>query len=343
MSKDRAGSAEFLGLRDIAAHAGVSHMTVSRVIRRPETVAEPTRQRVLAAIEALGYVPNLAARDLVRGSSSFVCMVVSSLQNVFFAATVEGLVRGLDPLGLQVMLGDAGFSAEREARLVRGFVARRPAGVVLMGTDHAPETVRLLSRSRAPVVETWDLTRAPIGACVGFDNVAVGRLAARHFRAIGARRAVVLGRSTPRNRKRIAGFLAEAKEVGLAHARHVELADGHALRVGREALAGLLDQAADDRPDALFFVSDTLAIGALLEATRRGVAVPQEVAILGFGDHPLGPELTPSLSTITAPLEEMGHEAARLIAGALAGEDIRGRVFDLGLSLIARESTARAG
>lgn len=210
-----------------------------------------------------------------------------------------------------------------------------------MGTEHAPETVRLLARSSAPVVETWDVTATPIGACVGFDNVAAGRLAARHFRAIGGRRAVVLGRPTPRNRKLIAGF--SPRRVELAGAYHVELADGNAVRVGREALATLLEEGADDRRDALFFVSDTLAIGALLEATWRGVAVPQEMAILGLPDHPIGPELSPSLSTITAPLEEMGHEAARLIARALAGEDIRGRVRDLGLSQIARESTARRG
>ncbi|MCS6853225.1 MAG: LacI family DNA-binding transcriptional regulator [Elioraea sp.] len=341
MGKRGAGKAAFLGLRDIAAQAGVSHMTVSRVISRPESVAEPTRRRVQEAIEKLGYVPNLAARDLVRGSSSFVGMVVSSIQNVFFAATVEGLVRGLEPLGLQVMLGDAEFSAAREASLVRGFIARRAAAVVLMGTDHDPEVVRLLARSRLPVVETWDLTARPIRACVGFDNVAVGAIAARHFAAIGARRAVVLGRSTPRNRKRIAGFLAEAERLGLPPARHLELADGNALRIGRAAFAKLWETSPAERPDALFFVSDTLAIGAVLEAGRRGVAVPAEVAILGFGDHPLAAELVPSLSTIAAPLEEMGREAAALIARALSGEDIRGQVRDLGIMLIARDSTNR--
>lgn len=339
MSKAKA--AELLNLREVAARAGVSHMTVSRVVRRPETVAEPTRRRVLEAIETFGYVPNLAARDLARGASSFVCMVVSSIQNVFFAATVEGLVAGLDDLGLQVMLGNAEFSAEREARLVRGFVARRPAAVVLMGTEHAPETLRTLKQSRVPVIETWDLTDTPIGACVGFDNVEVGHAAARHLHAVGARRLVVVGSDTPRNRKRIAGFLAEARRLPVAAARHADLPGGNAVQTGRQAMRELMAAPPGERPDGVFYVSDTPALGGLLEAREAGLRVPEDVAIMGFGDHPMAAELTPGLTSIAGPLDAMGREAAALIARALQGEDIGGTVRDLGFALVPRASTAR--
>jgi len=330
-----------MNLREVAARAGVSHMTVSRVIRRPESVAEATRQRVLEAIETLGYVPNLAARDLAQGASSFVGMVVSSIQNVFFAATVEGLVAGLDELGLQVMLGNAEFSDEREARLVRGFVARRPAAVVLMGTHHLPETVRTLKRSRVPVIETWDLTDSPIGACVGFDNVEVGRCAARHLHTVGGRRLAVVGSDTPRNRKRIAGFISEAGRLDVAWARHVDLPGGNAVQTGRQALRGLMAAPPKDRPDSVFYVSDTPALGGLLEALDLGLRVPDDLAIMGFGDHPMAAELTPSLTTIAGPLGAMGREAAGLIARALSGEEISGMQRDLGFSLVARSSTAR--
>jgi LacI family gluconate utilization system Gnt-I transcriptional repressor len=342
MARAKPAAREPLNLREVAARAGVSHMTVSRVVRRPETVAEPTRRRVLAAIEALGYVPNLAARDLARGASSFVCMVVSSIRNVFFAATVEGLVAGLDDLGLQVMLGNAEFSAEREARLVRGFVARRPAAVVLMGTEHAPETLRTLTQSRVPVIETWDLTDAPIGACVGFDNEAVGRCAARHLHATGGRRLVVVGSDTPRNRKRIAGFLAEAGRLSVAFARHCDLPGGNAVQSGREAMRRLMAAPEQERPDSVFYVSDTPALGGLLEARDLGLRVPEQVAVMGFGDHPMAAELSPSLTTIAGPLAAMGREAAALIARALEGEDIGGTVRDLGFTLLPRASTARA-
>jgi LacI family gluconate utilization system Gnt-I transcriptional repressor len=317
-------------------------MTVSRVIRRPESVAEATRQRVLEAIETLGYVPNLAARDLAQGASSFVGMVVSSIQNVFFAATVEGLVAGLDELGLQVMLGNAEFSDEREARLVRGFVARRPAAVVLMGTHHLPETVRTLKHSRVPVIETWDLTDSPIGACVGFDNEEVGRCAAQHLHAVGGRRLVVVGGDTPRNRKRIAGFMSEAVRLGVTWAREVDLPGGNAVQTGRQALRQLMSARPEDRPDSVFYVSDTPALGGLLEARDLGLRVPDDLAIMGFGDHPMASELTPALTTIAGPLAAMGREAAGLIARALSGEEISGTRCDLGFRLVARASTARA-
>lgn len=334
MSKRGAGRTAFFGLRDIAAHAGVSHITVSGVISQPEPVAERTRRRVQEAIEKLGYVPNLAARDLVRGSSSFPERV--------FRRHRGGAGAGAAAAWLAADARGCGVLGRTRGEPCAWFHRSALDGGGADGDGSRP-------RDGAPACAEPPAR----GRDLGSDREADPRLRWPRQRGCrGARRPPLrcdrcparrrLGRSTPRNRKRIAGFLAAAKERGLVGALHVELADGKAVRIGREAFAKLWEMSAAERPDALVFVSDTLAIGAWLEAGRRGVAVPAEVAPPGFGDHPLAAEILPSLSTIAAPPEEMGREAVVLIARALSGEDSRGQVRDLGTTLVARDSTNRA-
>src|ERR687886_79689 len=157
-------------IEDVAAMAGTSPITVSRTLRYPDKVAPQTRSRVLAAIETLGYVPNLAASSLASHRSGIVAVLVPTIANSIFAETIQGVSDAVAAAGLQILLGDYGYSPERERRLLQALVGRRPEAVVVVGVVRSGGLRRLLKSLAVPVIETWDLTRDPVDTVIGFSN-----------------------------------------------------------------------------------------------------------------------------------------------------------------------------
>ncbi len=166
-------------IEDVAARAGTSAITVSRTLRQPEKVAEATRARVRLAIEQMGYIPDLVARGLASRRTGFVAVLVPTIANPVFAATVQGVADALPAEGLQLLLGDYVYSGAREHDLLRALAGRRPEGVIAVGLVADPAARGLLRALGVPVVETWDLTAAPIDLVDGFSNAAAGAAMAR--------------------------------------------------------------------------------------------------------------------------------------------------------------------
>ena len=166
-------------MSDVARLAGVSKMTVSRVLAG-HSVAADTRARVCQAIDQLGYVADAAAGALSSGRSEFVAVLVPSLSSSNFSDTVRGLTDALEPHGLQLLLGDTDYDLEREERLVRSMLRHQPRCVALTGAQHTDATRKVLERSAIPVVEMWDLPTHPIDTAVGFSNVRAARAMVRH-------------------------------------------------------------------------------------------------------------------------------------------------------------------
>jgi LacI family transcriptional regulator, gluconate utilization system Gnt-I transcriptional repressor len=326
-------------IEDVAALAGVSPITVSRVLRTPALVSEEARGRVEAAIERLGYVPNLAAGTLASQRSRLVAVIVPTLRSSVYATTIQGLSDELNGSGYHLMVGYAGYSAELELQLLRAFLGRQPEGVVLTGVEHEPETRRLLRARQLPTVEIWDVTDDPIDVVVGFDNEAAGASIAEHFARIGVRRAAVLcGHPTGehRGRKRVAGFEARCLALGL-EARATEfIGDGMSTMEAEQGLARLMTRAPD--LESIFCVNDTLAIAGLMEARRRAIDVPGRLRIVGFGDFDLAGHTAPRLTTVRLPGYEIGRRAARRILDRLDGVPDVQPVEDLGFQLVIRES-----
>ncbi len=341
-------------IEDVAHLAGVSRMTVSRVLSHPQLVRPGTAQRVRQAIDQLHYVPNLSARDLVVRSSDLVGIIVSSVEVWLFVDTYRGLVDSLATQGLQVMLAEAGYTHDREEAILRTFIARRPAGIVLMGTHHSPVVVDMLRQARIPVVETWDLADQPIDRVIGFSNEESGAQVARHLVEQGCRQLALVTNDFPRNRKRANGFRRALKELDQPEpfeVRMPSLALRDVIGYGRSALRATLELSPD--VDGLFFMSDNPAIGAMLEAQRLGIKVPERLAIVGHGDIPMAAQLGLSLSSIAVPGYAMGYLAGLSILHD-AGHDITTiplpegvppladpHRMDLGSRLQARESTLR--
>ena len=334
------GGARSVRIEDVAHLAGVSAITVSRVLRTPGIVAEETRRRVEDAVERLGYVPNLAAGTLASRRSRLVALIVPTLRSSVYATTVQGLSDELKGAGYHLMVGYAGYSAADETEVMRALVGRQPDGMVLTGVEHTPELRHLLRERRLPTVEIWDLTDDPIDVAVGFGNEAAGAAVAEHLAGLGVRRPAVLTTHPDREhraRKRLSGFRARCKALGLAPPVGEFLEDGMSTVEAEAGFKRLVGRAPE--LDGLFCVNDTLAISALMEARRHGIDVPGRLRIVGFGDFDLAAHTAPRLTTVRVPGYEIGRRAARRMLDRIEGRDDGPRVEDLGFDLAIREST----
>ena len=328
-----------LTLIDVAKVAGVSPMTVSRALHRPELVNEQTRDKVREAVRTTGYVPNMLAGGLASNKSRLVAIFLPTIANSIFADTVQALMDRLTEAGYQTLLGLTGYSAEQEEKLLEAVLGRRPDGIVLTGTLHTESSRLRLAQSGIPVVEAWDLSEDPLDMLVGFSHERVGEETARHLLGKGYTRFSVVTISDPRGLRRCNSLIAELKHLGIKNVPMQELTPPATLEVGREGLRRLLDQG--DRPDVVVCSSDTIAQGVLAEAASRGWRVPEDLAVMGFGDLSSAAQVYPALSTVRVDGKHIGQQVAQALLDRFAypqGSHDPVRI-DTGFTLIDREST----
>jgi len=330
-------------LDQVAERAGVGRGTVSRVINGSPQVSEHTRRAVEAAVDELGYVPNLAARALVTRRTDAVALVISESEErvfsePFFAGVVRGISAAVSAAGRQLVLA---LAAGEERPLERYLTPQHVDGVLLVslhGDDPLPE----LLRSRGlPVVLGGRPPSGYGGAYIDVDNVGGAKAGVAHLVARGRKRIATI--SGPHDmgagQDRLAGYRAALSAAGLA-ADPALVVEGDFSEVsGLQAMRSLLACHAD--LDAVFAANDLMAIGALRALRDAGRRVPEAVAVVGFDDSPLSRVTEPPLSTVRQPLEGSGAEAARMLLGRLSQGDGGGptRSVQLRLSLVPRETT----
>jgi LacI family gluconate utilization system Gnt-I transcriptional repressor len=325
-------------LIDVARVAGVSPITVSRAINQPHLVRPHTLARVQEAVQQTGYVKNMMAGALASNRSKLVSLVIPSIATPIFAEMVEAVTDTLTQAGYQVLLGLSRYEAWREEVLVETILSRRPDGIIVTGTLHTDNTRRRLQQAGVPVVEAWDMSPSPIDMVVGFSHEQVGHATALHLFERGYRRIGILAVNDPRGARRNQGLQAELARHGLAVAAVQLMPLPTTLQLGREGLAQLLVQAPD--LDAVVCSSDTLAHGVLTEAVSRGLRVPEQVAVIGFGDLNFAAHTYPPLSTIRVDGRHIGAMAAQSLLDRLNGQEpAAGRVIDTGFELVQRAST----
>jgi LacI family gluconate utilization system Gnt-I transcriptional repressor len=307
-------------MADIAREAGVSPMTVSRAFKAESYVNAETREAILSAADRLGYVMDKTAAGLSSKKTGFVAVTIPSINNANFADTVRGLTDGLRERGLQVLLGYTNYDVAEEERLVRQLLMRRPEAIIVTGGVHTPSTRRILEASAIPVIETWDLPKDPIGTVVGFSNAEASAQLVRHLVETGRRKIAFIGGDASRDTRghdRRKGFLAEMQRQGLDPTRQVEAGQPPiSMREGARALQKLLEQWPDT--EAVMCVSDLAAFGALTECQRRGITVPQDLSIAGFGAYEIGEICVPPITTIDPDCYEIGQLAARVVLTSLS-------------------------
>lgn len=330
-------------MSDVARLAGVSKMTVSRVLAGHSVAAE-TRARVCAAIDQLGYVADAAAGALSSGRSEFVAVLVPSLSSSNFSDTVRGLTDALEPEGLQLLLGDTDYDLEREERLVRSMSRHQPRCIALTGAQHTDATRKVLERSAIPVVEMWDLPTRPIDTAVGFSNVRAARAMVRHLAERGYRRIGFLGGASELDRRgldRLKGYQAEIKALKLGEPRVVRLGESPiTMSHGGPAMAALLAQWPDT--DAVMCVSDMSAFGAIMECHRRGLSVPEDIAVAGFGNFEVAACCHPAITTVSVDAYGIGLRTGEALLAALqardSGEPVESQSIRIDYTIVARES-----
>ena len=323
-------------LNDVAKLAGVSAITVSRALKTPSIVAPETLARIQDAVSRTGYVPNLMAGGLASNRSGLVAALVPTIAGSVFLDTVQALTDAFDNAGCQLILGQSGYGGFREDALINAIVGRRPDGIVLTGIMHSPEGRKRLLASGIPVVETWDLTPTPIDMLVGFSHEKVGREVADYLYAKGYRHPAIVTADDYRAGLRRSGFVQRMQALGVAQLPVHVVPAPTSLRDGREGLSALLLQAPDI--DVVFCSSDVLAHGVLTEAQARGIEVPRDIAVMGFGDLAFASYVHPALTTVRIDGGAIGRQAAQFIMDRIEGRDVGERVRDIGFSIVSRQS-----
>lgn len=327
-------------MADIARVTGVSPMTVSRAFKTDSLISKETREAILQTAEELGYVFDSTASNLRSQKTDFVAVTIPSLNNANFADTVGGLSETLATRNMQILLGYTNYDMAEEERLIEQLLRRKPQGIVVTGGKHTPRARKLLENAHIPVIETWDVPADPIGNFVGFSNAGVVRDMVDHFVRAGYSRIAFIGGDVGRDTRgsdRRHGFLEAMKAHGLDTSRLIAAGPPPiSMREGANAMARLLAEYADT--EAVICVSDLSAYGALTECQRRGISVPDQIAIGGFGAYEIGSICVPTLTTIDAHAREIGRRTGALLIDILDGKEDVGDVL-IKPELIVREST----
>jgi LacI family transcriptional regulator, gluconate utilization system Gnt-I transcriptional repressor len=332
-------SAANVTLADVARVAGVSKITASRALANPGIVSPETRERVRKATLETGYVPNLLPIALRLNRTKLItCSVPTIGSGSVFMDAVQAMTEAFKVAGYQVLLGQRGYDATQEEQLVGTLLARRPDGVVFMGTVRSTAARQRLQNSGTPIVEAWDISDDPVDTMVGFSHKKVGAATARYLHKMGRCRFGIVSIDEPRGEQRAQGFIEAARRLGLL-AKGLEIPRARfpapsRMRHGREGVARLLDEHPD--LDAIYCATDLVALGALTEARLRGLAVPNQLAIIGFGDADFAADTDPPLSTVHVDSVALGQRTAELLIERIEGRMKAGEVLDIGFKLVKR-------
>jgi LacI family transcriptional regulator, gluconate utilization system Gnt-I transcriptional repressor len=324
-------------LKDVARVAGLSPITVSRALNNPGVVRPETIARVREAVELTGYIPNLLAGGLASKRSRLIAAIVPQLFNAMFVETIQGLGDRLAADSYHLLLSLSEYSPHREGELVSAILSRQPDGIVLFGINHESETRKRLLSAHIPVVETWDLTPTPLDMLVGFSHEKIGETIARYLYGKGYRRFGLVWADDERAGVRRRGLEAVLAEHGITGIPACIVPLPATLELGRHGLKTLLET--NESFDVIVCSSDALAQGVLTEAAVRQIAVPRQMAIMGFGDLNFSAHTFPSISSVHIDKRAIGIQAANALLARIEGRPVKEKIIDVGFELIERETT----
>ncbi len=317
--------------------AGVSQVTVSRALSDPSKVSAETLRRINEAIEATGFVPNAVAGALASSKSWLVSALVPSITNITYNSLIKEFSSRLRDQGYQVLLTDCGFDPVDEETTIARHLSRRPDAILLTGINHTAQARRMLLSANIPVVEIWELTESPIDLCVGFSHQTAGQEVAEYAIEAGFTRPATISANDERARRRADAFARAFHRRKAAEVEAVQLNGEASLAEGRKATADLLERK-ESSFDVIFCSSDLIAQGVLIEARSRGLNVPGDLAVIGFGDQDFAAALETPLTTVRVDRAKMGMIAASEVLTRMQSETSPSKFVDLGFEIIKRRS-----
>ncbi len=326
------------GLADVAALAGVSMMTVSRALRGTGQVSPELTEKIKLAAERLNYIPDQAAQALASSKSAAVGMLIPALSNTVFSDLLEAAHSVLFPQGIQVLIGNTHYDPEQELRLLRNFLSYRPSGLIVTGFDQYPETRKLIQASGIPCVHVMEIGNDDSSYSVGLSHTAAAMEAVNYLLAKGRRRIAFIGaHMDPRTQQRHKGYqTALIQQSALDLALECCVPQPASVGLGGTLFRTIMSKHPDI--DAVFCSNDDLAQGAMFEALRLGIRIPDQVAIVGFNDVEQSAHSVPRLTTVRTPRSEIGDHAAHMLLDLMRGKPVSPRTIDVGFELIIRDS-----
>ena len=322
-------------LDDVAALAGVSSATVSRFLNSPKVVAALTAERIRAAIAQTGYIPNLLAGGLASSKSRMVAVLIPHLTDSIFNDTIQTMVEELSAAGSTVMLGLTGVVPGHTDELILAAMGRRVDAIISTAPLGA-QTRELERRFPGLFIQIWELPEDPPGIAVGFSHRDAGRDVARFLQSRGYRRPMLVTAEGTRARMRTDGFVEEWRALGGSDVAEAEVdipsRFGHARRI----FADMRRMA--EQPDVVVCGSDYLAQGMIVEAQAAGLRVPDQLAVMGFGNSSIAGDMRPTITTVDIDGARIAREAIAAIRRHADGHAPTVRAIDVGFRLIGRES-----
>jgi LacI family gluconate utilization system Gnt-I transcriptional repressor len=326
-------------LADVAAVAGVSPITASRVVSGKTTVDSELAARVRAAVDKLGYRPDPSARALASAKSTHVVVLIPMLSNTLFTDLLEAIQESMWEAGYQVFVGITRYQPEREAALLDSYLSHRPAGIILTGLDRSESQRKLVRDSHTPCVHVMELSSDASLHCVGFSQDRAARRVVGHLLERGRKKIAFVGAQLdPRTLERAEGYRAALQEAGRYDpALEILKAEPSSVALGAETFRQLLTRHPDI--DGIFYCNDDLAHGGLLEALRMGIPVPDRLSVVGFNDLPGNEQMLPALTSLRTPRREIGLKAAQMLLSLMRKEPVPETTVDLGFELMVRASS----
>ncbi|WP_105290929.1 LacI family DNA-binding transcriptional regulator [Escherichia sp. MOD1-EC6147] len=300
-------------IADVAQLAGVGTMTVSRALRTPEQVSDKLREKIEAAVNELGYMPNLTASALASASSHTIAMVVPNLAEAGCTEMFAGLQHVLQPAGYQIILAESRHRLEQEEKLLETLLASNIAAAILLSVEHNNTVRNWLKNASIPVMEIGAIRTDPIDMNIGIDNVAAmfeltDMLVQRGYQNIGL---LCANQEQWIFQQHLQGWYKAMLRHYMSPNRVINAALPPVFSTGASQLPEFL--LAWPELDALVCVSDELACGVLYECQRRRIKVPDDLAVVGFGDSDVSKVCQPPLTTMAVPHRKIGLEAGKAL------------------------------
>jgi len=323
-------------LQDVARVARVSTATISRALNNAQMVSPQTRSRVESAIAKTGYVPNRLAGGLASKRSRLVAVLVPSIAASLFNETIEAMSLALGSAGYLVMLGITGYEPEGMNHAVTSLLSHRPDALILTSSPADQAIRRRLRTAGVTVIETWDLPRAPLDVAIGFSHRRAGQALAQFAIQSGYRRPLIVTHGLSRGRARMEGFLENWSGRNLSPpVCDISPVAPFAID-GRKRLADFLD--AGGRADVVLCSSDQVAYAVFAEARARGLRVPEDLAVIGFGASDSSMLAVPALTSVRIDGTEIGRRAAEILILRARGGQPAVRRIDTGFEILKRDT-----
>lgn len=345
MNKRRLGARErggkSLTIREIAEACRVSTATVSRVLNHPERVREDTRQRVLGVIKGRHFVSDGLAGSLASRRSRQIGVIIPTIANSIYASSTQALKQVAQRAGYTVVVGISEYNRDHEDDLIHRFIERRVEGLVLTGGDRRIDTYDKIEANEVPYVITWQHSNGRGAPFVSLNNYSAAVTAVEHLLELGHRRiGLICGESRVNDRAldRRRAYEDTLRRHDIDPAPELIYERAFEFEQGREAMRRMLALAMP--PTAVFAANDIQAVGAMYECAEAGLAVPDDVSIIGFDNLPITECTRPQLTTVHVPSNEMGRRAGEMLLRTISsGQPMKSEL--LPTHLVLRGSTTK--